>query len=66
MVFAFTYFLVLQLPDYSESTQKQRLRITYLVMTMYSQCIHDILALKFQTSTFYTFLNTSAISLQKE
>jgi len=52
MVFAFTYCLVLQLPDYSQTTQKQHLRITYLVMSMYSHCTHDILALKFQTSNF--------------
>ena len=36
-------FLVLQLPGYSETTQKQHLRITYPVMSMYSHCIHDIL-----------------------
>jgi hypothetical protein len=66
MVFAFTYFLVLKLPDYSETTQKQNLRVTYLVMSMCSHCIHDILALKFQTSTFCTFLNKSATSLQNE
>jgi len=55
MVFAFIYFLELQLPDYSETTQTQHLRISYLVLSMYSHCIHDILALKFQTSTFTHF-----------
>jgi len=66
MVFAFIYFLVLQLPDYPDSTQKQHLRITCLVISMYSHFIHDILALKFQTSIFKHFKNKSAISLQKE
>jgi len=35
-------------------------------MIMYSYCIHEILALKFQTCIFSDFLSTSAISLQKK